>query len=185
MKLLTLSIILLSALMSNMTQARTKLYLTSGNRTLTATLSENETTHRLTEMLANNPITVSMEDFGGFEKVGDLPVSLPASNSQITTVPGDIMLYQGRSIVIFYGSNSWSYTPLGKIDNATSSMLREFLGSGTVEVTLSLQPMSSTEIAKEDCKVDDVFYRIDGTVAVDQPLKPGLYIVNGRKIIVR
>jgi len=97
---------------------------------MTATLIDNAATRELTALLSQDPVTIEMDDYGGFEKVGALPQSLPTSNSQITTQPGDIMLYQGRNMVIFYGSNSWSYTRLGKIDGATVEGLRQFFGNG-------------------------------------------------------
>ena len=79
---------------------------------------------------------ILMSDYSGFEKVGALGTSLPASNSQTTTQAGDIVLYNGNQIVVFYGSNSWSYTRLGHIDNLTG--WEEALGSGDVMVTFSL-----------------------------------------------
>ncbi|MDE6006111.1 MAG: hypothetical protein K2G67_00960 [Muribaculaceae bacterium] len=66
-----------------------------------------------------------MNDYGGFEKVGELPWSLPTSNSQISTVPGDVMLYLGNNIVILYGTNSWWYTRLGKIEGMTADEIRD------------------------------------------------------------
>ncbi|MFR3921182.1 MAG: cyclophilin-like fold protein [Dysosmobacter welbionis] len=90
----------------------------------------------LVEMMENGPVTIQMSDYAGFEKVGALGASLPASNSQTTTQAGDIVLYQGNQIVLFYGSNSWSYTRLGKIDDLTG--WAEALGSGDVSVTFSL-----------------------------------------------
>ena len=78
-----------------------------------------------------------MTDYSGFEKVGALGTSLPTSNSQTTTQSGDIVLYQGNQIVIFYGSNSWSYTRLGKIDDLTG--WKDALGSGDVTVTFSME----------------------------------------------
>lgn len=77
-----------------------------------------------------------MSDYSGFEKVGSLGTSLPASNSQTTTQAGDFVLYNGNQIVVFYGSNSWSYTRLGYIDNLTG--WEEALGNGDVMVTFSL-----------------------------------------------
>lgn len=79
-----------------------------------------------------------MSNYGGFEKVGSLGTNLPTNDTQITTIVGDIMLYQGNSIVIFYGSNSWSYTRLGKIESATKESLLEVLGTEEVTITLSL-----------------------------------------------
>ena len=90
----------------------------------------------LKEWLAQGPLAIEMNDYAGFEKVGALGRSLPASNVQTTAQPGDIVLYQGNQIVLFYGTNSWSYTRLGKI--ADLSGWEEALGSGSVSVTFSL-----------------------------------------------
>ena len=89
----------------------------------------------LLTMMQEKPITIQMTDYSGFEKVGALGTSLPTTNSQTTTQSGDIVLYQGNQIVIFYGSNSWSYTRLGKIDDLTG--WEDALGSGDVTVTFS------------------------------------------------
>ena len=88
-------------------------------------------------MMQTAPVVIQMNDYSGFEKVGSIGTSLPASNSQTTTQPGDIVLYNGNQIVIFYGSNSWSYTRLGKIDDLSG--WTEALGSGDVTVTFSLE----------------------------------------------
>ena len=108
-----------------------------GGSTFTATLEENEAVDALVEMMEQGPVTIQMSDYSGFEKVGPLGTSLPASNQQTTTQAGDIVLYQGNQIVIFYGSNSWSYTRLGHIDDLTG--WEEALGSGDVTVTFSLE----------------------------------------------
>ena len=79
--------------------AQNKLSITVGNRNLYATMADNEATHSLVGLLNDGPITINMSDYGGFEKVGALPQSLPASDTHITAVPGDIMLYQGRNMV--------------------------------------------------------------------------------------
>lgn len=168
-----------------MAPAQTKIYLATDGRTVTATLTDNEATRTLVSLLSKNPMTISMEDYGGFEKVGDLPQSLPTANRQITTVPGDIMLYQGRSMVIFYGSNSWSYTPLGKIDSATAASVREFLGSGAADVTLSLQPAGAVEGVADDANDSHTVYNLNGTPATGRPLKPGIYIIDGRKTVIK
>ena len=80
------------------------------------------------------------DDYGGFEKVGSLGFSMPRSDERITTSSGDVMLYQGDNIVIFYGSNSWAYTPLGRIEGLDDAALESFLqaGGGEVKITLSL-----------------------------------------------
>ena len=113
-----------------------KMEVTVGETGFTATLADNEAVDALVEMMENGPVTIDMSDYSGFEKVGALGTSLPNSNSQTTTQAGDIVLYQGNQIVLFYGSNSWSYTRLGRIDDLTG--WTEALGSGDVSVTFSL-----------------------------------------------
>ena len=100
--------------------------------TFTAALEQNAAARALVELL----LTIQMQNYGGFEKVGSLGESLPASDQQTTTQPGDIVLYQGDQIVIFYGSNSWSYTRLGRVDDLTG--WADALGTGDVTVTFSL-----------------------------------------------
>lgn len=108
-----------------------------GGSTFTAALEENEAVDALVDMMEQGPVTIQMSDYSGFEKVGPLGTSIPASNQQTTTQAGDIVLYQGNQIVMFYGSNSWSYTRLGHIDDLTG--WEEALGSGDVTVTFSLE----------------------------------------------
>lgn len=108
-----------------------------GGVVFSATLEENEAVSALVEMMRESPVAIQMSDYSGFEKVGPLGTSLPASNSQTTAQAGDIVLYNGNQIVIFYGSNSWSYTRLGHIDNLTG--WEDALGSGDVAVTFSLE----------------------------------------------
>lgn len=112
--------------------------LTIGNTTLTATLADNSSVDALVEDLKNGPISVDMRDYGNMEKVGDLGKSYPRNDVSITTEPGDIILYQGNALVIYYKPNSWSFTRLGKIDDITQQELKDILGSGDVTVTLSL-----------------------------------------------
>ena len=108
-----------------------------GDVVFSATLEENEAVSALVEMMRESPVVIQMSDYSGFEKVGSLGTSLPASNSQTTTQAGDIVLYNGNQIVIFYGSNSWSYTRLGHIDDLTG--WEEALGRGDVTVIFSLE----------------------------------------------
>lgn len=122
---------------SFMATSQNKVLLTVGANSMTATLADNNATRELMELMEKGSVTIQMSDYGGFEKVGALPQTFTTSNSQITTEPGDIMLYQGNNMVIFYGSNTWSYTRLGKIDGATVSNLKQFLGSGSISLTLS------------------------------------------------
>lgn len=101
-----------------------------------ATLEDNAAVEAFAEMMQESPVVIQMRDYSGFEKVGSLETSLPASDRQTTTQAGDIVLYTGNQIVMFYGSNSWSYTRLGKIDDLTG--WEDALGSGDVTVTFSL-----------------------------------------------
>ena len=107
-----------------------------GNLTFTASLERNEAVDALASMMREGPVTIRMRDYSGFEKVGSLGVSLPASDRQTAAHTGDIVLYQGNQIVIFYGSNSWSYTRIGKIDNLAG--WEKALGRGDVTVTFAL-----------------------------------------------
>ena len=108
-----------------------------GSSIFTATLEANPAVDSFTKMMESAPVVIRMSDYSGFEKVGPLGTSLPAGNSQTTTQSGDIVLYNGNQIVIFYGSNSWSYTRLGKIDDLSG--WAEALGSGDVTVTFSME----------------------------------------------
>ena len=105
---------------------------------LTATLADNSSAKALAELLQKGSVTVEMRDYSGFEKVGELPESLPENNEQINTDFGDLILYQGKSFVIYYDKNSWSLTRLGKIEHVTKKELKALLGSGNVTATLSL-----------------------------------------------
>lgn len=172
-------------LISFMASSQTKVLLKVGGNSMTATLTDNEATRELRKLLEQGDITIRMSDYGGFEKVGALPQSLPTSNTQITTVPGDIMLYQGNQMVIFYGSNSWSYTRLGKIDGATLSNLRQFLGNGDITLTLSLESSAGIEDVTANTNKEEVIYDLYGRRITKKPLAPGIYIINGKKTIIR
>ena len=109
-----------------------------GDAQLAVTLADTDAARALVQQLQAGPVTVSLHAYGGFEKVGPLPWSLPTSDEQITTQPGDVMLYQGDQITVFTGTNSWAYTLLGHIEGATPESLLEALGDDDVEITLSL-----------------------------------------------
>ena len=111
-------------------------YLTVEGVTFPATFADNQGAEALADLLTDGPLTLSLEDYGSFEKVGSLGQSLPTSNTHITTQSGNIVLYQGNQIVLFYGSNAWSYTPLGQVTDLTG--WQEALGHGDVTVTFSL-----------------------------------------------
>ena len=87
------------------------------------------------ELVSKEPITVEMSMYGGFEQVGPLGTSLPRNDVQITTQAGDIVLYSGNQIVVFYGSNSWAYTRLGNIDLPQQKMI-DLLSNGDITITL-------------------------------------------------
>lgn len=177
--------IVLMTMISFMASSQTKVLLTVGGNTMTATLADNEATRELTRLLEEGDITIRMSDYGGFEKVGALPQSLPTSNTQITTVPGDIMLYQGNNMVIFYGSNSWSYTRLGNIDGATVSNLKQFLGNGDLTLKISLDSSSGIEGVDLDKTLEEIVYDMKGNRITTKPLAPGIYIINGKKTIIK
>lgn len=117
----------------------TMLNITVNGTTLTAQLADNSSAQALRELLASGPRTIQMSDYGSMEKVGPLGQSLPTNNEQIDTTAGDIILYQGNQIVIYYDTNSWNFTRLGRITDVTAQELREILGSGDVSATFSLK----------------------------------------------
>ena len=114
-------------------QTTMKMNVQIGNQTFTATLADTKAAQEFAQML---PMTITLNDYGGFEKVSSLGKSLTPSNSQATTAAGDIVLYNSSNIVMFYGSNSWSYTRLGRIDDLTG--WTDALGSGSVTAIFTL-----------------------------------------------
>ena len=113
-----------------------KITLSFNGHTYTATLADNPSAKAFAELLEDGPLTVSTRDYGSFEKVGSLGTELPRTDEQITTAPGDIILYQGNQITVYYAQNTWSFTRLGRVDDPTD--LREALGNGDVEITFQL-----------------------------------------------
>ena len=113
------------------------LVIETGGRVFYADFEDNSSAEALKENLKGGSITLSMRDYGGFEKVGDLPFSLVTNDEDITTSAGDVILYQGNQLTIYYDVNTWSFTRVAKIRGADSS-LKEQLGEGDINVTLSL-----------------------------------------------
>ena len=109
-----------------------------GDRTFVAVLADNSSAEAFWDYLAQGDRQLRMSDYAGMEKVGPLGTNLPRNDRHIDTVPGDLILYQGNQFVIYYGTNSWSLTPLGHIENVSQSELIEVLGDGDVTVTLSI-----------------------------------------------
>lgn len=120
-------------------ESETMLKIQVGENTFTASLADNTTVDAFKELLADGPMTLQMSDYAGMEKGADLGVTLPQNNQQMHTTAGDIILYQGRTFVIYYDTNSWSLTPVGKILDTDAETLRKALGEGDVTVTLSLE----------------------------------------------
>ena len=99
---------------------------------------ENESVEALKNLAEDKPIIIDMSMYGDFEQVGSIGQSIPRNDKQMTTSAGDIVLYSGNQLVIFYGSNSWAYTKLGHIDNKSEEELGRLLGSGNVTITVSV-----------------------------------------------
>ena len=114
------------------------LYIKIGNSVLEAELADNSSTEALLEKLEENDIKIQMSDYGNFEKVGELGFSLVTNNEQITTEAGDLILYQGNKFVIYYDTNSWNFTRLGKIKNISQEELKSILGVGNVTAILTI-----------------------------------------------
>lgn len=117
---------------------KNQITLTINGTVLTATLADNSSAESLKNLLVNEPLTIKMQDYGSMEKVGPIGTDLPTNNEQITTEAGDLILYMGNALVIYYAPNSWNFTRLGKINDVSAKELKNILGSGGVDVTLEL-----------------------------------------------
>ena len=185
-----LAALLVMSCISDETQAQTtnyetmttKMYITIDGRTETVTLANNSATQALVAKLQEASVTVTLNSSGGFEIWGALGFSLPTSNEQVNAQPGDIVLYNGNNICIFYGTNSWNYTRLGKIDGLSESELRTFLKAceSNISVTLSLNNPTGISQVRSDNTTPRA-YTLQGTLA--QAGHKGIVIQNGEKII--
>lgn len=117
-------------------QTEMRMHIQIGDYTFTAELEDNAAVEELVEMMKEGPVSIRMDDYAGFEKVGALGKRLTSSDSQTTTVAGDIVLYNSSNIVMFYGSNSWAYTRIGHIEDLTD--WEKALGSGSITAESSL-----------------------------------------------
>lgn len=115
-----------------------KIYIKINDQILRANLENNSSAEAFVEKLQDGDITIEMHDYANFEKVGNLGFSLPTNDVNITTSYGDIILYQGNQITIYYDTNTWNFTKLGKIENVSQKELIDILGDGDVVVTFSL-----------------------------------------------
>ena len=170
------------------TPTMNKIYITIDGQTQSATLVDNDATRELVAALQNAPITVTLND-NDFEIWGSLGKSLTTKNEQMTALPGDIgdiVLYNGSNICIFYESNSWSYTRLGHIDGLSENELRTFLkaGESNISVTLSLAQSTSIRSLSPAPSIvsEGSIYSLNGQ-KVTHPSK-GIYIKNGKKVIL-
>ena len=159
-----------------------KMYITIDGVSKSVTLVDNAATKALVEKLRQGPVNVTLNSSGDFEIWGALGFSLPTSDQQTTAQPGDVILYNGSNICLFYDTNSWSYTRLGKIDGMSESELRTFLKAGERNISVTLSLTSGTTAirglnAPED---NDIYHSINGQ-RVTNP-SHGIYIKNGKKI---
>ena len=109
------------------------------NNTFNVKLEDNAATKELVERLKEDDVVINANEYGGFEKVGSLGFNLPRSDKNISTSYGDVVLYQGNQISLFYDSNSWSYTKLGKIENVSQKELKDILGNGDVTLVFTIK----------------------------------------------
>ena len=116
----------------------TMIYAHIGDQALEILLESNSSAAAFIEELDRGDITVELHDYGSFEKVGPLGMDLPTNDERITTEPGDLILYQGNQITIYYDTNTWSFTRLGKVQCLSQAELKAILGDGDVTVTFSL-----------------------------------------------
>ena len=161
-----------------------KMYITIGEETHTVTMEDNVGTRALVAALQTENIVYIAHDYGNFEKVGYIGQSFPTDNHQTTTSAGDLVLYGGDNICIFYGSNSWSYTRIGKLDGLSADEVRRFVkaGEGEVNITLSLQPIYTgiQELSPNE-NDEGTAYTITGQIAPKG--YKGIVIKNGKKRI--
>ncbi len=161
-----------------------KIYITIGGQTQSVTLVNNTATQELVAALQDASITVTLND-NDFEIWGSLGRSLTTKNEQMTAQPGDVVLYNGSNICIFYDSNSWSYTRLGHIDGLSESELRTFLkaGQNNISVTLSLTSGTTAIKSVNGNRLENGEYYSLNAVKVGNPSK-GIYVKNGKKVIL-
>ena len=167
-------------------ETSTIMNITVNNKVLKVSLASNAATRALRLRLQNSSVTYSSSSYGNFETVGNIGFSLPANNANITTEAGDVILYQGNQICIFYGSNTWSYTKIGRITNASQTELRDLLSSGTVNITLSLAAdatgISAVTSNNNQSSSRKGIFSLDGKKLSKAPQK-GVYIEDGVKKI--
>ena len=115
------------------------LQMTIGNTPVSVDWEDNDAVQSLKELCQNQPLRISMSMYGGFEQVGTLDTYLPQNDVQTTTSAGDIVLYSGNQLVVFYGSNSWAYTRLGHITNQSANGMEQLLSNGDTTLTINFE----------------------------------------------
>ena len=158
--------------------------ITINGKTVSCQLVDNSSTRALLAQLEKGDITYEADDYGNFEKVGYIGFSLPQNSESITTTAGDVILYQGNNICLYYGTNSWSFTRLGKIEGLSKDEIKTFLNAGGSSVRITLSSGSTTGIKQTlvDRKASSGKYSLDGRKLKQIPNK-GVYIENGKKIV--
>ena len=116
----------------------TAMTMTIGDTKVNVEWEDNSSVDALKELVSSGPLSIDMSMYGGFEQVGSIGQSLPREDKQTTTASGDIVLYSGNQLVVFYGSNSWAYTRLGHISDKTDAEIEALLSKGDVTITLSI-----------------------------------------------
>lgn len=115
------------------------IYAHIGENVLPIELCDNSSADAFRE-LVNDGLTIKMHDYGGFEKVGQLDTELPRNDEQISVSAGDVILYQGNSVTIYYDTNNWNFTRLGKVKGLTENEIKDILSADSIEVTFSTEP---------------------------------------------
>ena len=163
--------------------AMTKIFITIGGQAQSMTLADTQAARELAARLQQGPLSLTLSSNGDFEIWGALGFSLPASNEHITAQPGDVVLYNGSNICIFFGSNSWSYTRLGHISGLTESQLRSFLKAGERNISAVLLLGSTTSLQQPQATRRSA----TGSIALNGMPAPqaakGIYIQDGKKHI--
>lgn len=149
--------------------------ITIGNVTHEVTLVNNAATQTLLAKLKEGPVTVKLDTNGNFEIWGSLGFSLPSSNEYINGQPGDVVLYSGSNICIFYGYNSYSYTRLGRLNGLSADELKTFLRGGESDISVTLSQSEATAVRRINATEEkDVYYTLDGQ-RVEHP-SGGIYV---------
>ena len=125
--------------MKDKTLEENRIRIIVGDHSFIVRLEDNESAKALRKLLEDGDRTIPASNYGGFEKVCRLGTSLPSNDVQTRTAAGDVMLYSSNQIVIFYDSNSWAYTRLGKVEDLTAKELEEILSGPETEITLSVK----------------------------------------------